>query len=145
VSEGIGLWGMFVSAFTSATLLPGTSEAVMLGLLGNQYPFWIVIGAATFGNVLGSVVNYLIGYHGNQWLMSKIISVDRSKLEKAEWLYQRYGYFSLIFSWMPVVGDPLTVFAGIFRLPFHIFLAIVTISKFGRYFVLGYGFTYFYN
>jgi membrane protein YqaA with SNARE-associated domain len=71
--------------------------------------------------------------------------VDRSKLEKAERLYQRYGYFSLLFSWMPIVGDPLTVFAGIFRLPFHIFLAIVTISKFGRYFVLGYGFTYFYN
>jgi membrane protein YqaA with SNARE-associated domain len=145
MSESAGLWGMFLSAFTSATLLPGTSEAIMLGLLGSQYSFWGVICVATVGNVLGSITNYLIGLYGNQWLITKVIGADRSRLEKSERIYQRFGYLSLFFSWMPVIGDPLTVFAGIFRLPFFLFLAIVTISKFGRYFVLGYGFIYFYK
>ncbi len=129
--------GLFASAFLAATLLPMQSEAVLVGLLlvGDQ-PSSALVAVATVGNVLGSSVNWALGrglerYRGRRWF-----PVDDAGLERAQRWYERYGAFSLLLSFLPVVGDPLTLVAGVMRTPFPRFLALVTVSKGGRYLVL---------
>ena len=129
--------GLFLAAFAAATLLPAQSEALLAGLLlSGRYETALLILSATAGNVLGSVVNWLLGrslerFSGRRWF-----PVGPAALEKAKAWYRRWGRWTLLFSWLPVVGDPLTLVAGVLREPFPIFLALVTIAKLGRYLVL---------
>lgn len=129
--------GLFLSAFVAATLLPTASEAVLVGLLlSDTHSVGMLLAVATLGNVLGSVVNWLLGrcierYRDRPWFPVKPDSLGR-----AQGWYQRYGKWTLLLSWMPVVGDPLTVVAGVMREPFGVFLLLVTLAKFGRYLVL---------
>ena len=91
---------------------------------------------ATAGNVLGSVVNWLLG-RGIEHLRDKRwFPFSAAQLDKAQQRYQRYGQWSLLLSWMPVIGDPLTLIAGIMREPFWRFVLLVTLAKAGRYLVL---------
>ncbi len=126
--------GLFASALIAATILPMQSEAVLVGLLaaGNQ-PFAILLIVATVGNVLGSVINWYLGrfllrFRDRRWFPAS----DR-QLSRAEGWYRRYGRWSLLASWMPVIGDPLTIVAGVLREPLVPFLVLVTIAKGGRY------------
>lgn len=130
-------WGLFLSAFGAATLLPMQSEAVLVGLLLHQPEAWLLLLAvATAGNVLGSVVNWLLG-RGIEHLRDKRwFPFSQAQLDKAQQRYQRYGQWSLLLSWMPVIGDPLTLIAGIMREPFWRFMLLVTLAKAGRYLVL---------
>ncbi|CAK9890210.1 MULTISPECIES: YqaA family protein [Pseudomonas] len=133
----LSYWALFLSAFGAATLLPLQSEAVLIGLLLRQ-PDAVVslLLIATAGNVLGSIVNWLLG-RGIEHLRDKRwFAFKTEQLEKAQRRYQRYGQWSLLLSWMPVIGDPLTLIAGIMREPFWRFLLLVTVAKAGRYLVL---------
>jgi membrane protein YqaA with SNARE-associated domain len=129
--------GLFLVSFAAATVLPAQSEAVLLGLLmTGTFPAWHLVLVATAGNVLGSCVNWLLGrllmrFEGRRWF-----PVRREKIEKAEKWYRRYGRWSLLLSWVPIIGDPLTVVAGTLREPFIVFVALVTLAKAGRYIVL---------
>jgi membrane protein YqaA with SNARE-associated domain len=129
--------GLFLAAFLAATILPMQSEAVLAGLLLSGVHSWpMLIAVAAFGNVLGSVVNWLLGrfierFSGRSWF-----PVSEDRLEQASSWYRRYGKWSLLGSWLPVVGDPITVAAGVLREPFLPFLALVTIAKTGRYLFL---------
>ncbi|MCW3782863.1 YqaA family protein [Defluviimonas salinarum] len=123
-----------LSAFLSATLLPGSSEAVLIGLLaaGNGEPATLVL-IASVGNVTGAAVNWTIGrflaqYEGRRWF-----PVDPDRARKARQWFDRYGVWSLLVSWLPVVGDPLTVIAGLARVGFWRFLLLVSAGKAGRY------------
>ncbi len=129
--------GLFASALIAATILPMQSEAVLVGLLaaGNQ-PFEILLIVATVGNVLGSVINWYLGrfllrFRDRRWFPAS----DR-QLSRAERWYRRYGRWSLLASWVPVIGDPLTIVAGVLREPLVPFLVLVTIAKGGRYLLL---------
>lgn len=128
------LSGLFASSFLSATLLPGSSEAVLLGLLalGASDPA-VLVAVATLGNVLGSAVNYALGrffahFSDRPWFPIKPRSYERA----ADW-YRRLGVWSLLFAWVPIVGDPLTAVAGALRVDFRVFLMLVTLGKLGRY------------
>lgn len=126
--------GLFAVSFLAATIVPAQSEAVFLGLLmTGAYPPWALLIVASAGNVLGSCVNWLLGLllvrlEGRSWF-----PVSRERLRKAETWYHRHGRWSLLLSWVPVIGDPITVAAGVLREPFPVFLVFVTVAKVGRY------------
>lgn len=131
------LAGLFASAFGAATLLPLQSEAVLVGLLLlGQQPAWLLLAVATAGNVLGSVLNWLLGRSIERFRHRRWFPVQDKQLQRAQVAYHRYGRWSLLFAWMPVVGDPLTLVAGVMREPLKSFVAIVLLAKFGRYLVL---------
>ena len=126
--------GLFLSAFLSATLLPGSSEALLTGLVvsGRGAP-WLLLAAAVTGNVLGSLVNWVCGRFLAAFRDRKWFPVSPRRYAQAAGWFQRYGVWSLLFAWAPVVGDPLTVIAGAFRVGLLPFLLLVTIGKLVRY------------
>lgn len=129
--------GLFVAALAAATILPMQSEAVLVGLLlTGSYEPGLLLLVASLGNVLGSVVNWLLGRSVQRFRDRRWFPVKPSALASAQRWYQRWGRWSLLFSWLPIVGDPLTVVAGVMREPFPVFLVLVTLAKVGRYLVL---------
>jgi membrane protein YqaA with SNARE-associated domain len=130
-------FGLFIAAFGAATLLPLQSEAVLTSLLMlGKHPVWALVAVATIGNSLGAIVNWLMGRYIDHLRHKKWFPVGEAKLARAQRGYHRYGRWSLLLSWVPVIGDPLTVVAGVMREPLLSFILIVTIAKLGRYLVL---------
>jgi membrane protein YqaA with SNARE-associated domain len=128
---------LFGTAFLAATILPAQSELLFAYLLRSGEDDWrLLLVAATAGNVLGSAVNWLLGrmierFRGRRWF-----PVGDRALAQAERWYGRWGKWSLLLSWAPVVGDALTVIAGVLRTPFLTFLSLVLIAKAGRYYLI---------
>ncbi len=122
---------LFISGFLSATLLPGGSEAGLIATLSlQQYsPVWVII-VATIGNTLGGLTNYWIGI----WLPNRTQN-EKHGHKAIAWL-QKYGYWSLLFSWLPVIGDPLCLAAGWLRMKFLPCVVLIAIGKALRYMVL---------
>ncbi|MBF0381417.1 MAG: DedA family protein [Magnetococcales bacterium] len=132
-----GLSGLFGSAFLAATVLPLSSEAVMLALFySGGYDLWQLWGVATAGNVAGSMVNWYLGGYCLRYRDHKWFPVTNEQLQTAQNSYLKWGRFSLLLAWVPVIGDPLTFVAGLFRTPLLVFTLLVFIGKGGRYFVL---------
>ena len=129
--------GLFLAALMAATILPLQSEAALVALLvAGAQPAWLLVAVASFGNVLGSVINWLIGRGIERFRDRPWFPVKPAALDRAQRWYRRHGKWSLLLSWAPIVGDPLTVVAGLAREPLPVFLLLVTIAKFGRYVVL---------
>lgn len=128
---------LFASAFFAATIIPAQSEAVLTAMLvaGGQ-PWLMLLIVASAGNVLGSCTNWLLGRWVSHLRGRKWFPVKQASLDEAERWYRKYGRWSLLLSWVPVIGDPLTVAAGVMREPFLVFLAIVTVAKVGRYLII---------
>ena len=134
-----GYLGLFLAAFGAATLLPLQSEAVLVGLLvSDRYWLWGLLAVATLGNVLGSLVNWWLGRGLERFQDRRWFPVSPKHMERARVHYQRYGHWSLLLSWLPVIGDPLTLAAGLARLRLPLFLLPVTIGKVGRYLAVFY-------
>ena len=134
---------LFSLSFLAATLLPAASELFLTGLLVSGYDpllLWIV---ATIGNTLGSIVNYSLGryllhFQDRRWFPFKAASMAKSE----RW-FQRYGVWSLLFAWAPIVGDLLTFIAGALRINFALFVVLVFIGKGLRYAVVLQAITWF--
>lgn len=128
------LFALAASAFTSATLLPGTSEVLLLALhhAGAAAPTTLV-AVASLANVAGSAVNWALGRFAISFAGRRWFPASRAQVARAQGWYGRYGLWSLLASWVPIVGDPLTVVAGAMRVPFPTFLIIVALAKTGRY------------
>jgi membrane protein YqaA with SNARE-associated domain len=125
---------LFAASFLAATIIPAQSEAVLFGLLATgAYSPWILLAIASVGNVLGSCVNWLLGSFLTRFENRPWFPVKRENIKRAETWYQRYGRWSLLLSWVPIVGDPITVAAGVLRTPFPVFVTIVSIAKISRY------------
>ena len=133
----LALTGLFLAAFVAATLLPAQSELVLAALLieGSFSPI-LLITIATIGNVLGSVVNWFIGRFLMNFTDRRWFPFTADQISRAQAGYQRYGWWSLLASWVPIIGDPLTLIAGTMKEPFWRFLLVVTIAKSGRYIAL---------
>ena len=125
---------LFLSAFGAATLLPLQSEAVLVGLLAQaQYPVWLLVAVASLGNILGSCVNWWLGLKVEQYKNKKWFPVSEQKMLQAQGIYQKYGFWSLLLSWVPIIGDPITLIAGLLKENFVRFVVMVSIAKIGRY------------
>lgn len=125
---------LFLSAFGAATLLPLQSEAVLVGLLAQEkYSVFGLVLIASIGNILGSCINWYLGLKIEQFKHKKWFPVTEQNMLKAERTYQKYGFWSLLLSWMPIIGDPITLIAGLLKESFWRFLLIVTLAKTGRY------------
>lgn len=131
------LTAMFFAAFLAATLIPAQSEAVLVGmLLAKSNPVWLLLLVATTGNVLGSLVNWAIGrflqgHAGHRWF-----PVSPGQLARASNWYARHGWWTLLGSWLPIIGDPLVLVSGLMREPLWRVVLVVTLAKAGRYLVL---------
>lgn len=133
------LFGLFASAFLSATILPGSSEVVLFGLLAADYDAALLVLVATVGNVCGAVVNWAIGVGLEHYRDRKWFPVSGEKLERAKGWYHRWGRWSLLLSWVPLAGDALTVAAGVMREPLWSFVVLVALAKGARYVVVTLG------
>lgn len=127
---------LFLAAFLSATLLPGSSEILLISLLSEGYDPFILWCWATVGNTLGSVVNwglgrYLLHYQHKRWFPFK-----SETLEKSQRWFQHYGVWSLLLAWAPVFGDGITFIAGMMRVSFIYFFVLVLVGKGVRYAIL---------
>jgi len=128
------LFLLSLSAFLAATILPAQSEIVLLGMvMTEQYNKWLLVTVATLGNVLGAIVNWFLGCYLMRFQGSKWFPISRRNVNKAMNFYHKYGAWTLLFSWVPVIGDPLTLVAGIFRINLLLFIVLVSIGKCIRY------------
>ena len=134
------LLGIFAASFLSATLLFGLSEAALvLAVQAGEVATIALFVAATVGNVLGAVLNFVLGrflirFEGRRWF-----PLNPKNRERAETLFARYGRPVLLLSFLPVIGDPLTLVAGLLRTPLSVFLIYVTIGKAARYALILWG------
>ena len=129
--------GLFIAAFLAATILPAQSEAGLAALiLASPASVTMLVATASLGNILGSVVNWYLGRGINRFTGKLWFLATADQLSRATSWYHRYGRWSLLLSWVPFIGDPLTVVAGIMREPLLRFLLIVGLAKTGRYIVV---------
>ena len=131
-----GLWSLFFISFCASTLLPLGSEWLLIALLlqGSNPVATVVV--ATIGNSLGAGTNYLIGFYGGDWLQEKLLRIDKKQQQRAESWFNRYGSWSLLLAWLPIVGDPLCLISGMLKTPLIRFSLLVTTGKGLRYSVL---------
>lgn len=128
------LYLLFISAFGAATLLPLQSEAVLLGtFVQGKYAALPLIAIASLGNILGSCVNWWLGLKIERYKNKTWFPVSEAKMLQAQGIYQKYGYWSLLLSWTPIIGDPITLIAGLLKENFWRFLLLVSVAKTGRY------------
>ncbi len=124
---------LFATAFGAATLLPFYSEVLLVAQLNRGLDPLLLWAFATAGNTLGAVVNWLIGWYLTHFVGRRWFPVRQAELDRAQRWFQRYGTWTLLFSWAPVGGDALTVVAGIMKVRLWVFLLLVTVGKGARY------------
>ena len=126
--------GLFGASFLSATVFPFQSEAILfVMLMAEHYQVWLLVAAASLGNTLGSCANWWLGRFIARFEDKRWFPLSKAQVARAEGWYHQYGRWSLLLSWVPIIGDPLTIVAGVLREPFPIFLALVAIAKTARY------------
>lgn len=128
------LLSLFTVSFLAATILPAQSEMVLAGLqVAGKSSAVALVSVATLGNVLGAVVNWILGRYLIHFQDRRWFPVKEKMINKATVFYQKWGVWTLLFAWLPFIGDPFTLVAGIFRTNIWVFLVLVTIGKAGRY------------
>ncbi|MDQ6961398.1 MAG: YqaA family protein [Mariprofundaceae bacterium] len=137
------LLSLFIASFVASTLLPGGSEALLLYGLDQGYSAWLLCLVAGTGNVLGSIVTYLIGSMGCLYVYRRYLGIKEKWLTRAQVYFDKYGAWTLLFAWLPIIGDPICLLAGMLRYPFFIFVLLIAIGKYSRYALLCWGATSF--
>ncbi len=129
--------GLFLTALLAATIVPFSSEALLVGMqVSGGFPVAGLLLAASLGNTLGAVTNWALGRFCLHWRDRKWFPVKGRELDRASAWFSRYGMWALLLAWVPVIGDPITLAAGVLKARFLPFLLLVAISKTGRYAVL---------
>lgn len=128
-----GYPALFLLSFLAATLLPLGSEWLLVLMLLKGYNPVAALAVATTGNFLGAVTTYLIGLYGGSVLVHRFLRMDESTVSRAKTIYSRYGSWSLLFSWVPVIGDPLCLIGGMLEVRFLRFFLLVVAGKLARY------------
>jgi len=130
---------LFIISFLSATILPFSSELTLASLLAtSSYDNLLLLIIASLGNILGSVVNWILGFYSRTLSTKKWFPFKDEQIEKSSKWFSKFGRWSLLFAWVPIIGDPLTLAAGLLRVKFIEFLILVTIGKVSRYLAIFY-------
>ena len=132
---------LFIISFLAATILPFSSELTLAGLIAtSSYDNLFLLIVASLGNILGSVVNWILGFYSRKLSKKRWFPFKDEQIEKSSKWFNKFGRWSLLFAWVPIIGDPLTLAAGLLRVKFIEFLIFVAIGKVGRYFLVYYFF-----
>jgi len=130
---------LFIISFLAATILPFSSELSLVGLMAtSSYDNLLLLIVASLGNILGSVVNWILGFYSRNLSKKKWFPFKDEQIEKSSKWFNKFGRWSLLFAWVPIIGDPLTLVAGLLRVKFVEFLILVTIGKVSRYLIIFY-------
>jgi len=128
---------LFLLSFLAATIFPLSSELTLVGLLSSGvYSSFLLISIASLGNILGSVFNWTLGYYLSKHINKKWFPFKKNTISNASKRFKKFGVWSLLFAWVPVIGDPLTLIAGTLKVNFMIFLLLVAVGKISRYFFI---------
>ena len=128
---------LFTVAFMVATIVPFGSEMYFATLLYfNKYNNLLLLIAVSTGNILGSVFNWICGYYVNYFIKKPWFPIKKEKIKKGTEIFNKYGKWSLLLSWAPFIGDPITFVAGTLRFSLIPFLILVSIGKVGRYLII---------
>jgi len=136
MQEFLLAWGypaLFLLSFLAATVLPLGSEWLLAVLLADGYAASPVVLVATAGNTLGALTTWGVGFWGSDWLIGRVVRVDPETRARAEAQFTRWGSWALLWSWLPVIGDPLCLVAGALRVSWPRFVLLVLTGKFARY------------
>ena len=130
---------LFGISFLAATILPFSSEISLAGLITtSNFNNSLLLIAASLGNILGSVVNWLMGHYSRNFTSKKWFPFKEPQIERSSKWFSKFGKWSLLFAWVPIVGDPLTFVAGLLRVRFLDFIILVAIGKVSRYLIIFY-------
>ena len=130
---------LFFISFLAATILPFSSELTLAGLIStSNYDNLLLLVFASFGNVLGSVFNWGFGFYARNLTIKKWFPFKETQIERSSKWFSKFGKWSLLFAWVPIVGDPLTFVAGLLRVRFLNFIILVAIGKVSRYLIIFY-------
>ena len=125
---------LFLTSFLAATIFPLSSELTLISLLkSGSYSSFLLISTSSLGNILGSIFNWFLGFYLSEYIHKKWFPFKQNQINVASKRFSKFGIWSLLFSWLPIVGDPLTLIAGILRINFLLFLILVAAGKIGRY------------
>jgi membrane protein YqaA with SNARE-associated domain len=131
-----GYPALFLLSFFASTLIPLGSEWLLVALIVHGFAPLPVVLVASVGNLLGGCTSYGIGVYGSTFLITKMLRMDKNERAKAERIFAKYGVWSLLLSWLPVIGDPLCVVAGMMKVSFGRFALLVVTGKAARYAVV---------
>jgi membrane protein YqaA with SNARE-associated domain len=121
-------------SFLAATILPFSSEVILTTMyLSNSFETYFLLIFASVGNIMGSITNWYLGKKITLFQNRKWFPVLPDQLERSRKYFQKYGLWSLLLAWVPIIGDPLTLLAGVLKVRFSIFFLLVSISKISRY------------
>jgi membrane protein YqaA with SNARE-associated domain len=138
---------MFAAALIAGTFLPflpASSELVLGGFLAaDEGEAGLLVLAATVGNVVGSIINYFVGRYVSGLAGRRWFPATEAQMQRASVQFNRYGFWILLMSWLPVFGDLITVIAGLLRTNFKLFVALTSVGKFFRYFLIVIGVDWF--
>ena len=130
---------LFTISFLAATIIPFSSELTLAGLIAtSNYDNLLLLIVASFGNVFGSVINWTLGFYSRNLTTKKWFPFKDKQIENSSKWFSKFGKWSLLFAWVPFIGDPLTLVAGLFRVKFLEFLILVSIGKVSRYLLIYY-------
>ena len=130
---------LFFISFLAATILPFSSELSLAGLITtSNYDNVLLLIVASFGNVLGSVVNWVLGFYSRNLAIKKWFPFKEVQIERSSKWFNKFGKWSLLFAWVPILGDPITLVAGLLRVRFLDFIILVAIGKVSRYLLVFY-------
>jgi membrane protein YqaA with SNARE-associated domain len=131
-----GCFSLFILSFLASTLLPLGSEWLLVVMVLRGHDAFLLVGVATAGNYLGACTTYLIGIWGSSFLIQRVLRINDTARIKAEHLYEKYGSWTLLFSWFPVIGDPICLAGGVLGVGFFRFSLLVFLGKVTRYIIV---------
>lgn len=128
-----GYLGMGIMAFLAGTVVPITSEVLLVFFLGIGLNAVGLTLAATIGNTLGGVTCFMIGYLTTKEKVQKFFKVPDRRMKRADMLIQKYGYWTAAFSFLPVLGEVFLLSLGIMRVNRFKVIFLMALGKLFRY------------